>query len=61
MDVVVSSVRPSAGRRGLVVMPFVDEEFVLVATPTTARSVDQDRLAEDPRGPGPSAARGLRP
>ncbi|MFF9580487.1 LysR family transcriptional regulator [Streptomyces achromogenes] len=48
LDLVVSSIRPPAGRRGLVAMPFVDEEFVLVATPTTARSVDQGRLAEDP-------------
>lgn len=48
LDLVVSSVRPSAGRRGLTAVPFVDEEFVLVATPTTARSVDQDWLAEDP-------------
>ncbi|MFJ8547270.1 LysR family transcriptional regulator [Streptomyces sp. NPDC093586] len=48
LDLVVSSVRPSAGKRGLTAMPFVDEEFVLVATPTTARSVDRDRLAEDP-------------
>lgn len=48
LDLVVSSVRPSAGRRGLTAMPFVDEEFVLVATPTTARSIDQKWLAEDP-------------
>ncbi|MEV5147294.1 LysR family transcriptional regulator [Streptomyces sp. NPDC052727] len=48
LDLVVSSVRPSAGKRGLTAMPFVDEEFVLVATPTTARSIDQNWLAEDP-------------
>ncbi|MFI0901136.1 LysR family transcriptional regulator [Streptomyces sp. NPDC020983] len=47
-DLVVSSVRPPADRRGLTAMPFVDEEFVLVATPTTARSIDRARLAEDP-------------
>ncbi|WP_107071074.1 LysR family transcriptional regulator [Streptomyces cyaneogriseus] len=48
LDLVVSSVRPSADRRGLAAMPFVDEEFVLVATPTTARSIDREWLAEDP-------------
>ncbi|CAM5566742.1 LysR family transcriptional regulator [Streptomyces fumanus] len=48
LDLVVSSVRPSAGRRALTAMPFVDEEFVLVATPTTARSIDRKWLAEDP-------------
>ncbi|MET8563881.1 LysR family transcriptional regulator [Streptomyces flaveolus] len=48
LDLVVSSVRPSTGKRGLTAMPFADEEFVLVATPTTARSIDQNWLAEDP-------------
>ncbi|MGV9356487.1 LysR family transcriptional regulator [Streptomyces misionensis] len=48
LDLAVSSVRPPAGRRGLAATPFVDEEFVLVATPTTARSIDRNRLAEDP-------------
>ncbi|KDN18569.1 LysR family transcriptional regulator [Amycolatopsis rifamycinica] len=48
LDLVVSSVRPAADRRGLAATPFVDEEFVLVATPTTARSIDRDRLDEDP-------------
>lgn len=48
LDLVVSSVRPSPRLRGLTAMPFVDEEFVLVAAPTTARNTDPGRLAEDP-------------
>ncbi|MEU9382639.1 LysR family transcriptional regulator [Streptomyces sp. NPDC048279] len=48
LDLVMSSVRPSAKLRGLTAAPYVDEEFLLVGTPTAARSVDPRRLAEDP-------------
>lgn len=48
LDLVVSSVRPPAKLRGLAATPYVDEEFVLVGTPTAARSVDPQLLAEDP-------------
>ncbi|MFK4148422.1 LysR family transcriptional regulator [Streptomyces sp. NPDC004065] len=48
LDLVVSAIRPPAGLRGLAAVPFVDEEFVLVGTPTTARSIDPEWLAEDP-------------
>ncbi|MEU8951319.1 LysR family transcriptional regulator [Streptomyces sp. NPDC048489] len=48
LDLVVSSTRPSAKLRGLAAVPFADEEFLLVGTPTAARSVDPRRLAEDP-------------
>jgi DNA-binding transcriptional LysR family regulator len=46
LDVVVSAVRPTD--RALVSTPFVDEEFVLVAPPALARTVDAARLADDP-------------
>ncbi len=48
LDLVVSSVRPPAKLRGLAATPYADEEFVLVGTPTAARSIDPHHLAEDP-------------
>ncbi|MFI1126718.1 LysR family transcriptional regulator [Streptomyces hygroscopicus] len=48
LDLVVSSIRPPAKLRGLTAIPYLDEEFVLVGTPTAARSIDPQRLAEDP-------------
>ncbi|MEW1780079.1 LysR family transcriptional regulator [Streptomyces sp. NPDC086777] len=48
LDLVASSVRPPAKLRALTATPYVDEEFLLVGTPTAARSVDPRRLAEDP-------------
>ncbi|CAL9317829.1 HTH-type transcriptional regulator ArgP [Streptomyces sp. SudanB25_2051] len=48
LDLVVSSVRPPAALRGLAATPYVDEEFVLVGTPTAARSLDRQRLEDDP-------------
>lgn len=46
LDLVVSSVRPRD--RALTATPMIDEEFVLVAAPALARSVDPDRLAAEP-------------
>jgi DNA-binding transcriptional LysR family regulator len=46
LDVVVSAVRPTD--RAIVATPFVDEEFVLVAPPALARTVDPELLADDP-------------
>jgi DNA-binding transcriptional LysR family regulator len=48
LDLVVSSIRPPLAMRGLAATPYADEEFVLVGTPTAARSIDPGRLAEDP-------------
>ncbi|MGW1727461.1 LysR family transcriptional regulator [Streptomyces sp. NPDC002306] len=48
LDLVASSIRPPAKLRGLTAMPYVDEEFLLVGTPTAARSIDPRRLTEDP-------------
>jgi DNA-binding transcriptional LysR family regulator len=48
LDLVVSSVRPPPRLRGLAAMPYVDEEFLLVGPPSAARSVDAQRLEEDP-------------
>lgn len=48
LDLVVSSVRPPL--RGVRYRPLVDEEFLLVGSPTLARSIDHARLAEDPAG-----------
>lgn len=46
LDLVVSSVRPS--NRAVRFRGLVDEEFVLVGSPSLARSVDPTRLAADP-------------
>lgn len=46
LDLVVSSVRPRD--RALTATPMIDEEFVLVAAPALARSVDPARLEADP-------------
>lgn len=46
LDLVVSSVRPAAGR--LQASAFVDEEFLLVAAPSVAARVDEELLAADP-------------
>ncbi|MFI9150080.1 LysR family transcriptional regulator [Streptomyces sp. NPDC053367] len=46
LDLVVSAVRPS--RDGVLAMPLVDEEFLLVAAPALAHTVDGERLAADP-------------
>jgi DNA-binding transcriptional LysR family regulator len=45
-DIVVSTIRPRGA--SLVGEPLFREEFVLVAAPSTAKRVDQRRLAEDP-------------
>lgn len=46
VDIVLSAVRPK--HRAIAAIPLIDEEFILVASPTLARSVDPARLAEDP-------------
>jgi len=46
LDLVISSVRPR--QRGITAIPLIDEEFVLVAAPALARSVDPALLAADP-------------
>lgn len=46
LDLVLSSVRPR--QRGITAIPLIDEEFVLVAAPALARSVDPTLLAADP-------------
>ncbi|MGY6655661.1 LysR family transcriptional regulator [Amycolatopsis sp. TRM77291] len=46
LDLVVSSVRPR--QRGITAIPLIDEEFVLVAAPALARSVDPALLETDP-------------
>lgn len=46
LDLVLSSVRPR--QRGITATPLIDEEFVLVAAPALARSVDPALLADDP-------------
>ncbi|MFC0105255.1 LysR family transcriptional regulator [Kibdelosporangium aridum subsp. largum] len=46
LDIVVSAVRPK--RKGLVTTTFVDEEFILVGPPPLARTINADRLADDP-------------
>ncbi|MEU3769144.1 LysR family transcriptional regulator [Amycolatopsis keratiniphila] len=46
LDLVISSVRPR--QRGIAAIPLIDEEFVLVAAPALARSVDPALLAADP-------------
>ncbi|WP_033342704.1 LysR family transcriptional regulator [Catenuloplanes japonicus] len=45
-DLVVSAVRPTG--RSLRVTPFFDEQFVLVGTPSMARTVDAALLVADP-------------
>jgi DNA-binding transcriptional LysR family regulator len=46
LDLVVSAVRPA--QDGVLAMPLVDEEFVLVTAPDLAHTVDAERLAADP-------------
>ncbi|MET9956868.1 LysR family transcriptional regulator [Streptomyces sp. NPDC006339] len=46
LDLVVSAVRPA--RATVLAVPLVDEEFVLVAAPSTAHTVDAERLRTDP-------------
>ncbi|MGK4593903.1 LysR family transcriptional regulator [Amycolatopsis sp. w19] len=46
LDLVLSPVRPR--QRGITAIPLIDEEFVLVAAPALARSVDPALLAADP-------------
>ncbi|WP_228040091.1 LysR family transcriptional regulator [Streptomyces chromofuscus] len=46
LDLVVSAVRPT--RQGLLAEPLVDEEFVLVAPPALAHTVDAARLRAEP-------------
>ncbi|MFJ5774198.1 LysR family transcriptional regulator [Streptomyces sp. NPDC093094] len=46
LDLVVSAVRPA--QEGVLALPLVDEEFVLVAAPALAHTVDSERLAADP-------------
>ncbi|MER6663082.1 LysR family transcriptional regulator [Amycolatopsis japonica] len=46
LDLVISSIRPR--QRGITAIPLIDEEFVLVAAPALARSVDPALLAADP-------------
>ncbi|SDZ26202.1 DNA-binding transcriptional regulator, LysR family [Amycolatopsis xylanica] len=46
VDIVLSSVRPK--HRAIAAVPLIDEEFVLIASPTLARSVEPARLGEDP-------------
>ncbi|GAB2827564.1 LysR family transcriptional regulator [Actinocorallia aurea] len=46
LDLVVSAIRPA--RAEVAAEPFVDEEFVLVAPPALARTVDAGRLATEP-------------
>lgn len=46
LDLVVSAVRPTGG--AVIAVPFVDEEFLLVAPPAMAHTVDPARLRERP-------------
>jgi DNA-binding transcriptional LysR family regulator len=46
LDLVVSAVRPALD--GVLAAPLVDEEFLLVAPPAMAHSIDPDRLRTDP-------------
>ncbi|WP_180687104.1 substrate-binding domain-containing protein [Streptomyces gossypiisoli] len=46
LDLVVSAARPS--QQALLAVPLVDEEFVLVASPALARTIDADRLRAEP-------------
>lgn len=46
LDLVVSAVRPALA--GVLAAPLVDEEFVLVAPPAMAHTIDPDRLRTDP-------------
>jgi len=46
LDLAVSAVRPTHAT--VLSVPLVDEEFVLVAAPTTAHTVDAERLRTDP-------------
>ncbi|MBT2422514.1 LysR family transcriptional regulator [Streptomyces sp. ISL-22] len=46
LDLVVSAVRPTGG--AVLAVPLVDEEFLLVAPPAMAHTVDPERLRERP-------------
>lgn len=46
LDLVVSVIRPT--HKALAAVPLVDEEFVLVAPPAVAHTVDAERLRTDP-------------
>ncbi|MFB4317763.1 LysR family transcriptional regulator [Actinomadura sp. 21ATH] len=46
LDLVISSVRPK--HAALQAEPFIDEEFVLIAPPAMAETVDVERLATEP-------------
>lgn len=46
LDLVVSAVRPAGG--AVIAVPLVDEEFLLVAPPAMAHTVDPERLRERP-------------
>ncbi|MFC9910784.1 LysR family transcriptional regulator [Streptomyces sp. NPDC059862] len=46
LDLVVSAVRPS--RAAVLAVPLVDEEFVLVAPPAMAHTIDAGRLRSEP-------------
>ncbi|TMU98706.1 LysR family transcriptional regulator [Streptomyces sp. DASNCL29] len=46
LDLVVSAVRPTD--EALLAVPLIDEEFVLVAPPAMAHTVDRERLEADP-------------
>lgn len=48
LDLVISAVRPK--QEGVLATPLVDEEFVLVAPPALAHTVDPVRLVSDPVG-----------
>ncbi|MEI5100857.1 LysR family transcriptional regulator [Streptomyces sp. PmtG] len=52
-DLVISTLRPRG--RTLSAVPLADEEFVLVAAPSWARRIGQERVAAD----GPAALRGV--
>ncbi|MFL4909788.1 LysR family transcriptional regulator [Streptomyces sp. MMS24-I2-30] len=46
LDLVVSAIRPK--HRAILAVPLVDEEFLLVGAPATARTIDADRLRTAP-------------
>jgi DNA-binding transcriptional LysR family regulator len=46
LDLVVSAIRPTT--RAVLAQPFVDEQFVLVGSPTHANVIDTDELAAHP-------------
>ncbi len=46
LDLVVSAVRPT--QAAVLAEPFIDEEFVLIAPPSLAHTIDSGRLAAEP-------------